>query len=573
MDTVGTDAINLGTQAAAKTITIGNNASAKVDINAIAIELDSADTIVTDSVTTTAFTSGTTMTLSSGGILAMDTVGTDAINLGTQAAAKTITIGNDASAKVDVNAIDIELDSSGTIVTDSVTTTAFTSGTTMTFSSGGILAMDTVGTDAINIGIEAQAKTITIGNDASAKVDVNALAIELDSAGTIVTDSVTSTAFTSGTTMTLSSGGILEMDTVGTDEIRIGKAAAKTITIGNDASAKVDVNALAIELDSAGTILTDSVTSTAFTSGTTMTLSSGGILEMDTVGTEEIRIGKEAAAKTITIGNDASAKVDVNALAIELDSAGTIVTDSVTSTAFTSGTTMTLSSGGILEMDTVGTDAINIGIEAQAKTITIGNDASAKVDVNALAIELDSAGTIVTDSVTTTAFTSGTTMTLSSGGILEMDTVGTDEIRIGKEAAAKTITIGNDASAKVDVNALAIELDSAGTIVTDSVTSTAFTSGTTMTLSSGGILEMDTVGTEEIRIGKEAAAKTITIGNDASAKVDVNALAIELDAGSTGMTLSSVGTLAMDTVGTAAINLGTQTTAKTITIEQMNPLK
>ena len=293
-----------------------------------------------------------------------------------------------------------------------------------------------------------------------------------------------------------------------------------------------------------------------------MTLSSGGILEMDTVGTEEIRIGKEAAAKTITIGNDASAKVDVNALAIELDSAGTIVTDSVTSTAFTSGTTMTLSSGGILEMDTVGTDAINIGIEAQAKTITIGNDASAKVDVNALAIELDSAGTIVTDSVTTTAFTSGTTMTLSSGGILEMDTVGTDEIRIGKEAAAKTITIGNDASAKVDVNALAIELDSAGTIVTDSVTSTAFTSGTTMTLSSGGILEMDTVGTEEINIGKEAAAKTITIGNDASAKVDVNAIDIELDAGSTGMTLNSVGTLAMDTVGTAAINLGTQTTAK-----------
>ena len=70
---------------------------------------------------------------------------------------------------------------------------------------------------------------------------------------------------------------------------------------------------------------------------------------------------------------------------------------------------------------------------------------------------------------------------------------------------------------------------------------------------------MDTVGTEEIRIGKEAAAKTITIGNDASAKVDVN-VAIELDAGSTGMTLSSVGTLAMDTVGTAAINLGTQTT-------------
>ena len=168
---------------------------------------------------------------------------------------------------------------------------------------------------------------------------------------------------------------------------------------------------------------------------------------------------------------------------------------------------MTLSSGGILAMDTVGTDAINIGVEAAAKTITIGNDASAKVDVNALAIELDSVGTIVTDSVTTTAFTSGTTMTLGSGGILAMDTVGTDAINLGTQAAAKTITIGNDASAKVDINAIAIELDSADTIVTDSVTTTAFTSGTTMTLSSGGILAMDTVGTDAINLGTQAAAK------------------------------------------------------------------
>ena len=103
----------------------------------------------------------------------------------------------------------------------------------------------------------------------------------------------------------------------------------------------------------------------------------------------------------------------------------------------------------------IGTDevagAINIGTNAHARNITIGADESAKVDVNALIIELDSAGTIITDSTTTTAITSGTTMTLSSGGILAMDTVGTDAINIGIQAAAKTITIGNDASAKVDV--------------------------------------------------------------------------------------------------------------------------
>ena len=120
---------------------------------------------------------------------------------------------------------------------------------------------------------------------------------------------------------------------------------------------------------------------------------------MDTVGTAAINIGTQAAAKTITIGNDASTKVDINALAIELDSAAA----------------MTLSSVGAIGMDTVGTAAINIGTEAAAKTITVGDDASAKVDVNALIIELDSAGTIIANSVTTTEITSGTSMTLSSG--------------------------------------------------------------------------------------------------------------------------------------------------------------
>ena len=104
---------------------------------------------------------------------------------------------------------------------------------------------------------------------------------------------------------------------------------------------------------------------------------------------------------------------------------------------------MDISSVGAIGMDTVGTAAINIGTQAAAKTITIGNDASTKVDINALAIELDSAAA----------------MTLSSVGAIGMDTVGTAAINIGTEAAAKTITIGNDASTKVDINALAIELD------------------------------------------------------------------------------------------------------------------
>ena len=609
IDTVGTDAINIGTESAAKTITIGNDASTKVDINALAIELDSAGTIAMDSTTTTILTStgnfnidaadaasinigtsttgthdtsainiGTSatartitigndastkvdvnaiaieldsvgsMTLSSGGTLEIDTVGTDAINIGTENAAKTITIGNDASTKVDVNAIAIELDSVDT----------------MTLSSGGVLAIDTVGTDPINIGTESAAKTITIGNDASTKVDINALAIELDSAGTIAMDSTTTTILTSTGNFNIDAADAASINigtsTTGTHDtsaINIGTSAtARTITIGNDASTKVDVNAIAIELDSVGS----------------MTLSSGGTLEIDTVGTDAINIGTENAAKTITIGNDASTKVDVNALAIELDSAGSIVSHSTTTTQLTSITDMSLSSGGTLAIDTVGTDPINIGTEAAAKTITIGNDASTKVDINALAIELDSAGSIVSHSTTTTQLTSVTDMTLSSGGTLAIDTVGTDPINIGTESAAKTITIGNDASTKVDINALAIELDSAGTIAMDSTTTTILTSTGNFNIDAADAASINigtsTTGTHDtsaINIGTSATARTITIGNDASTKVDVNAIAIELDSVGS-MTLSSGGTLEIDTVGTDAINIGTENAAKTITI-------
>ena len=199
-----------------------------------------------------------------------------------------------------------------------------------------------------------------------------------------------------------------------------------------------------------------------------------------------------AASGEITLGHlsdDTSVSVKSGTGGIALASTGT--------------GTMTLSSGGALSIDTLGTDAINLGTQAAAKTITIGNDASTKVDVNAIAIELDSAGA----------------MTLSSGGALSIDTLGTDAINLGTQAAAKTITIGNDASTKVDVNAIAIELDSAGD----------------MTLSSGGTLNIDTVGSNTINLGIETAPKTISIGNKTGATT------LALDSGSGGITLHSNG--------------------------------
>ena len=137
-------------------------------------------------------------------------------------------------------------------------------------------------------------------------------------------------------------------------------------------------------------------------------------------------------SKTINIGVDTATKVEVKAGAIVLD-------------AGANG--MTLSSEGALAMDTVGTTAINLGTEAVAKTITIGNDASTKVDINALAIELDSAGTIVLNSVTTTDIQATGNLTLdSSGGAISIGNDNNDgDINIGTQGE-RTITIGNNTS-------------------------------------------------------------------------------------------------------------------------------
>ena len=82
------------------------------------------------------------------------------------------------------------------------------------------------------------------------------------------------------------------------------------------------------------------------------------------------------------------------------------------------------------------------------------------------------------------------------------------------------------------------------------------TSAGGMDITSVGAIGIDTVGTAAINIGTEAAAKTITIGSDSSTKVDINALDIELDAGANGVTINSAGAvdITSDTITMASAN-------------------
>ena len=96
--------------------------------------------------------------------------------------------------------------------------------------------------------------------------------------------------------------------------------------------------------------------------------------------------------------------------------------------------------------------ASNVGTSATIRNITMENDTSTKVNMNALAFEVNSTVTTEVDSVTDASYD-------------------TSNINVGTSVTIRNITNGNDASTnKVDMNALAFEINSAaGTIYVDAL--------------------------------------------------------------------------------------------------------
>ena len=169
---------------------------------------------------------------------------------------------------------------------------------------------------------------------------------------------------------------------------------------------------------------------------------------------------------------------------ITLTDAGTIattagamtLTSAAAATWSTSAGALTIDGAGGLTLDSDGTDAVNLGTEAVAKTITIGNAASTKVDINAIALDFDSAaatdilaastvsvkgatgasfgddtgtwefngsGAVSETGMTTFSLTPSSTVDIDAGGAVTID--GTS-ITIGADDSGVAISIGHSTS-------------------------------------------------------------------------------------------------------------------------------
>ena len=477
---------------------------------------------------------------------------TSAINIGTSATARTITVGNDASTKVDVNALAIELDSAGTIVTDSVTTTTMTSTGNFSIDAADAASINigtstdaTHDTSAINIGTSATARTITIGNDASTKVDVNASAIELDSAGTIVLNSTTTTDIDSTGALEINSASTIGIGTDDVDKnINIGTNGDRTVTIGK-ASSTININgALTV-------------------SGATTTVSSTNSVVQDTV--IELNNGASGANnKDVGIvmerGSDANVFMgwdeSKDRFMFVSTNATTSTDDNVTITAPQS----VYASGMLRTAENAGED-LTIELEGAKdaslvmKSAGTGNDA---LQVTASAGGMDITSAKVMD-ITTSANNANVNITPNGTGTLALGAAGNTAVTV--DAKSFSIDASGDSSnitLATDGNDENLTIAVTGNTDSSLILSSSGTAADALQITSAGGMDITNGGAagEDLDISSTNASLNLTAGEGVANAIVINASnaagGIDMDAGTGGITIDTTGTLSIDSAGGAS---------------------
>jgi len=284
---------------------------------------------------------------------------------------------------------DITLTDAGTIQT--------TAGV-LTIDGAGGLTLDSDGTDAVNLGTEAVAKTITIGNAASTKVDINALALDFDSAaatdilaattvsvkgaggasfgddvatwefngsGAVSETGMTTVSITPSSTFDIDAGGAVTID-------------GSAITIGGDSDVAVDIDSSTLDIDASGALTIDSATSIAIGANadkpididsTTLDIDASGAITID--GTSTILISGDGGATfsddTEALVYDGSGNVDFDTVALDIDSSGAITIDGTS--------TFSVDVQGATNIDTT-SGAISIGTANSGIAVNIGHSTS-----------------------------------------------------------------------------------------------------------------------------------------------------------------------------------------------------
>ena len=310
--------------------------------------------------------------------------------------------------------------------------------------------------------------------------------ITLTDAGKLVSSAGNLTVDSEAGSLVLDGHTGVDIDASNSGKVAIDGAGG--IDIGVAADVAIDVDASTFDLDASGAVTIDGATGSHFKaagtlalSGSAVTIAGGGGSEIDITTT-----GGAIDVNSATLDVDTTSTVAIDAVGVSIDSsaasnlttsAGALtLTSAAAATWSTSAGALIIDGAGGLTLDSDGTDAVNLGTEAVAKTITIGNAASTMVDINALALDFDSAAA-------------------------------TDIL------AATTVSVKGATGASFGDDTGTWEFDGSGAVSETGMTTFSLTPSSTMDIDAGGAVTID--GTS-VTIGADDSGVAISIGHTTS---------------------------------------------------------
>jgi hypothetical protein len=584
LTSAGTGADAIGLAAAAGTVKISGNfldvdTTEDLDIK-VTSSTDGEDLLVTqvganDShITLTAagtsadaiglVTTGGGITTTSAGTYTATAVG--AVGLFSNAVAQTVTLGNETGA----SSLAFKA-GTGNITMDGVAATTITIGDaaqtgTMKFGESSANSEVDIGTGtgvrALNVGTGGTgAKTIAIGDGASTgsitlysgSGDVILKSTDNIEIGTdAVAQDINIGNETGATSLVLHAGtGNIAIDGVAATTVTIGDAAQTGTMKFGESSATVEVDlatgtgAHTVHVADGAGVQTVTVGSTNTTSGTTIQSGTGDIA---ITSTDDLNIGTNATAQDITIGNE------------------------------TAATSLTLHAGtGNIAIDGVAATTITVGDAAQTGTMKFG-ESSAAVEVD-LATGTGAHTVHVADGAGAQTITVGSTNTTSAttiqSGTGDVAITSTDDLNIGTNATAQDITIGNETAA----SSLVLHAGT-GNITIDGVAATTITVGDA---AQTGIMKFgESSASVQVDLATGTGAHTVNLANGGGGTqvVDIgstsSASSLSLFAGTGNIDMQGVAATTI-TIGksdqTGTISMGTSTAGLTMNLATGNGAK
>jgi hypothetical protein len=447
-----TAAVNIGTGAAARVITLGNVSGA----TAVAVNTGTGHfTVTTTGSGDIILNSDDTMLLDADGVLELNS------------SAGAIGIGNDA----DSNAINIGTAGARTI--------------TLGNSTGATSLVLDAGTGALNVGTNAIAHTITIGNTTGATA-----LVENVGTGNYVLDGVAGSTYTIGastTTGTIAIGGTAQTGTLSvgvssgimTSNYSTGNG-AKTVNIATGVSGNT-VNLASGINTSAQTV---NISTGASGANSTVAILTGN----GSAGTQTLNVltGNRAGALNLATGSAAHviAVGSASAGAVTVDTAAGISLDAATASNFTvtgaSADLSLLSAGGsvILRATESAADAVTVeattgGIDILASGAAAGEDIdiiatgssvniqATESDVNAITINASGvAGGINVDAGTSGVIVDTTgAVSLDSAAASNFTVTGAFDLTLASSAGSVNITAGESAADSIVITSSAGGID------------------------------------------------------------------------------------------------------------------